>query len=471
MNMTKNRWLAGLLLAVSFLAMTGAAEAQFRRGVKVRKPVRRGVQKRDQSGPKVAKPGKNVFGKISPCTLEVQQLSKDFETWGKTKTITQPLMQPFRWKVIGKSVKSGRWQLSKQPFKLTDPVLNPSGLLAQGYAGEAPKQGHVRWFKIDLSKYLPSQPQSDQKYYVRMVGLDQSKQPVGIGSLPVTITHTQPNEPTKFYTKGLHPELWKPLPIVVNMHHLKIVKASEEDDEEPYLLAAVVYADGTTIDPLNFPGSSVRIDSPTKTHENLPQYNGDLGTGDTVFIPKNIGRFEKSILPIGLDALDLLEHVNWKEAFDYKLLTKNTPVAVLVIALEEDATSTSAANAARNALIKGMRQELNKIVRNLKISDLKKKGAAKKLVNSVWSVKDKIQDKALDAAKKKTMEDLWVLFTPAFPLKLAEIADPDDLVGVGVAMFNYEDIKNAGKAGMSFKMDFNNGDAHYELRGRVHTKH
>ncbi len=67
--------------------------------------------------------------------------------------------------------------------------------------------------------------------------------------------------------------------------------------DEPYLFVAAIYADGTTIQLGNLANATVRIQSPSKTHDNLG-HNG-VHAGNSFAIPSSTGHFSRSILPIG----------------------------------------------------------------------------------------------------------------------------------------------------------------------------
>jgi hypothetical protein len=423
--------------------------------------------------------------------LEVQLLSGEFTKWGQALTVNAPRTVRFRWSTKRTDAAYARWEVSDKPFPPPSQTPKPP-VLAEGWAGAAPEKGKVTTFNINFSQFAPASPPAKaKKYYVRIrpVKKKPSGSAVSAGPAQVTtqkatpifagpaspsaiVTYTKPGPDTIFTTKGLQPELWRPMPIVINLATLEIVKADEEDDEEPYLMVVVVYADGTTIDAMKLGTSTVRIDSSKKTHENVPHKDGDLGSGDTVVIPDSTGRFSRSILPIGLNFLEFIEAIDeFKDKRpDPEVLLANTYVGILVIAMEEDATTTDAANAGRKALVNGIGNELNKIIQEVQL-DLKKTPPVdfQQILNQLTSAQEKIMDDVVSAVKDETLVDGW--WTPFLaPFVLAQAVDPDDNVGAAFRLVSYKQIRDAGPGSVQLTIDLKGNGPHYRVKGSVRKK-
>lgn len=224
---------------------------------------------------------------------EVQLLGGYSNKWSNVWKDSAPKQLTFRWRTEYANVGPAEWQVTTDPAK--------RNIIASGNAGRPPAKGKVSVFKIDFAdkKIAGNVEQRPMTYYVRVVTYKAGRQAgaspkklkkqLGIPSPPVRVTLIGPGESTQFTLTGLHPELYNQMRISIDLETLKIKGTGY--DEDPFLLIAVVYADGTTIVPfldwttidpntklpqeIHFPSSEVRIDSPTKTHENVP--GGDPG--------------------------------------------------------------------------------------------------------------------------------------------------------------------------------------------------
>ena len=153
--------------------------------------------------------------------------------------------------------------------------------------------------------------------------------------------------------------------------------------DDHYLFVVAIYADGSTINPFDLKHSSVRLDSPTKTHNNLlmDAYDDEPKTGKPYSIPVSIGHFETGILPLSVSTgLTLQQARNLSR------------VGILVIVMDEDNTETSAANAGRKALVNNLQKELDAAIRSMKPPDIP-------------AIQKRITDEVVSAMKKETLKN------------------------------------------------------------------
>jgi hypothetical protein len=199
--------------------------------------------------------------------------------------------------------------------------------------------------------------------------------------------------------------------------------------DEPYLFVAALYADGTTIRVADISGATVRLQSPSRTHGNLGRTGVD--GGDSFAVPPGTGRFLTTIRPIDTGGLA-----------DGRRLAR---VGVVVIAMEEDATPDSAADAGRRALVEGLQRELNAAVRSLREPD-------------VEALRSRLADKIREAVTEESLRSISGIFS---------LADPDDYIGAAWGMWSYQEIEDAGAAGLPISMGFRKSGVDYSLSGRV----
>lgn len=228
------------------------------------------------------------------------------------------------------------------------------------------------------------------------------------------------------------------LPITVRANQFRILNADEDNlwsnGDEPYLFIAAVFADGTSVNLNSLSSSGVRIKSPATTHGNLSINN--VGKG-TYVIPESTGTFTTSIRPIaGLGG-----------SFGKDLAS----VALIVVAMDEDGTSTSAMNKARVAFVSTLKSELDKAVRTLKQPDIPALAA-------------RLQDAMTDAVKSDLVSS-----PGGFLSGLPGVLDPDDFIGSGVKTVSYSQIEAAARGGIPFLMTFKKSGVHYTLSGSFST--
>jgi hypothetical protein len=385
--------------------------------------------------------------------LKVQEFSGDMARWVTEMPLEMLPATPNLFSVQNPltNVISMKWQVSDKEIPTDNTALDAPGTLGTGTC-EVPEQGKARIFSIDLSKYLPaSPPASPKKYYIRVVATQKSGDTPSAATLPpvasssVTIRYQKPSGKTTIFTaegleqtvKQKHAWMYKnsPMPIEIDLEKLEIGNSNENADE-PYLIVFVLYVDGTTINPLSFASSTVRIQSPTKTHGNIPDHDPwgkDLETGKVANIPNSTGHFETTIKPIGLEFAADLEDVDGSIGQSMK---DNTMVILVVVALEEDATKTSSANAARNTAVQELQKKANAVIQSLTLQDLMKGNPPE---FDIGQIQSDITSKALKAAKADTLDTNFILslFSPLAPWAIAQAADPDDYIGAGYKIFTF----------------------------------
>jgi len=398
----------------------------------------------------------------SLTTLKVTQFTGEFINWVNDITITEPQLVTFFSTTKQRGVAWAKYEISTMPWPgphapaALQPNIIHSGVLKNGSSGPG-------MFDIDFKKFVPAKPPPVSKairYHVRVTMLGALGAPLGLPSPAVRVTYREyTGEPTVIEDVEQVPEsLFTPLPIVIKLDTFSCPDADEDDGwadgDEPYLFVVVILADGTTINPLNFPGSSVRLRHKAKTHENLNLDGVDSGPGN-YYIPPGTGRFETTILPVGLNVLNLIP-----DGKKVETVTDAAMVGILVVAMEEDDSTDSTANAGRNALVSNLQKELDAIVHALKPS-------ADTQLNPAQIMKDlkpKLTAKVEDAMTHETLKNWWN------PVGWFAIVDPDDHIDSDFESFTYKQIWEAGEVGVPFVLDFNGGGAHYEVYGRVSAK-
>lgn len=380
------------------------------------------------------------------------------ETWVRNYTETAPTEVRFRWSTTLQNVTGARWQVSKSHDDFSAPIR-------QGFV-TVPPPGQSADFHVDFRK-IPGSSELPQTYWVRVV-TGPSQQAVS----PVRINFVE-QEPTKFTAEGLYPELFRPMPIYVSMHNFEIVRADEEDDEEPYIMPVVVYLDGTTIDVLDRPNSTVRVQTSARydTHGNIPQYNSSIGSGDRIAVPDDVGYFETTILPLNLNLAD-------KNLFGFEVdwthLVGATTVWVGVLAMEQDRTLDDAVNSARDAFVQGLKAELENCLREMTFDQVLRLVKEGQNVNAVLTrdeasacgytaseeegtvldqIRAKLRDLSEDAGKAEELDEAKNWLPGGGLFLLHQLANPDDVVGFDFRVFTYEQIMNASGP-IKFTLDF-----------------
>ena len=441
--------------------------------------------------------------------LEVELFGGEFSQWASAWRDNAPIPLRFRWRTDFDNAVGATWEIARDPSFST--------ILARGEAGEASAEGGFAYFTIDFRPIVGDQAQRPLDHYVRIATFGRGpvraeaasrpalrdssrpaasatgsarpqgqrtntdrdlrpiKPPVGLPSPPVQVSIITPHDPTDFTYPGLHPEYLIEMPISIDLRTLKI--RGTGGDEDPYLLVTVIYADGTTIVPeldlaalkIRFPDATVRIDSPSKTHENVPV---DVDPGDDLAIPAATGHFERSIRPIGME----LAEQHGLSAAQRRELRERTLVGILVIGLEEDAQpSTEVMDQTRADLVSNLQTELASLVRGVELS-LADPTDIPDLVSAVQRIRADLQQRLIATAQARAIDDLTdYLVIPGFPTVLAipGMLNADDYIGVGVQVLDYESILNAGENGLpiSMRLDQNpDEELYYRIEGRVRVQ-
>lgn len=427
-----------------------------------------------KSGPSPALQSSKSF-KIRPPALHVQEHSGDFAQWVKTKTVDAPEESLFSFRNDNADVTEATWQLSTVPMSPKNPSPNFRGFLGSGSL-QPPPQGEARTFTANWKALVPAKPTNGTSYYLRVVVAGPRKSPVVASNMVEIIVNKSTSPGVKFTSEGLgltvqqqHPDLYATpsMTVQLDLDELYIGNDNEAEDE-PYLFVAVVYVDGTTIDPLQLQTSTARIDSAKKTHGNVPDEDADgedLEETSTAQIPSSTGHFEETITPIGLQLAAALDDPDGSLG---DAIRDTTAVYLVIGALEEDDTSTEGMDAARAAFVKALQSEVDAVIQSSTVGDdgnLPKFGAKK-----LKEMNDRIREKALCAAEDEAKDPLW--WTPAlFPFLLDEV-DADDVVGFAVRKFSYGDLLAAGPAGIHFEATasadkLEDWEGSYTIRGKI----
>ena len=404
--------------------------------------------------------------------LQMKKLGGDLTEWVDEWAIDSPADKPtFRFKALRGDIQWVEWQVSEEPFPPAHGRQSGIELSRWGRVGSRPVTGGWVQFDVDFGVVVPvPPPDRATAYYLRVQGKKRGgpgdPEPfvdVGPPSAPVIVHYTPPAEPTRFTTKGLYPELWRPMPVSISLGPLHILRAQEEDDEEPYVIVVLIFADGNTVKLLQMGQSSVRIMATQRTHGNVWD-DGDLGSGDN---PHILERFpDTTILPIGLDVLELLESLETTVGSipSHQTLMKNTSVFLLAIAMEEDETRTSDADKLRDTLVDSLESEVNAAIRRIDIGVNTDTAA---LQDQFSAQMDEIIKNVMGALKSE-IADIKKDIILSLPFRLLEAADPDDRIGEAFDYFTYQEILDAGPAGTTRRLDFmrcddGDCDTHYTL--------
>jgi len=436
------------------------------------------------------------FQLVSKTKLEVKEFSGEFERWVKSRVLESAGTVAFRWSTNEPGVASATYEVTDTPggFGVALASQTPN-IVATGTAGPVPAKGLFTRFAINFATFVSkTPPASPKRYYVRVATRNALNQAVGKPSSQVTIPYQDTTKQPITDFSGI-PDQYKPpkpMRIEAKLEDF-IVKSPNEGErsDEPYLFVAVVYFDGSTIKPWDLARSSVRIDSPYKTHGNImgayAEADGDIpspATGVSYQVPKSTGDFVKDILPIdGLDRhpkiqAEILAIPDAKQRAQAQIkaraalngLSKDlSMVAVIVAALEEDNTPTNAIQAGRRAFEEGLRDELNAFVRslnNLPLSELQKFATDPKAFGQtiVDQIKDRIKDKAIAAAEKWVKQNTPLEFTGILAVNAK--AGKDDFIGVEAQFFSFREIEKASQKGIPFTLNFND-DGSYTIKGKI----
>ncbi len=204
------------------------------------------------------------------------------------------------------------------------------------------------------------------------------------------------------------------------------------DGDEPYLWVVYFKADGTTVDARRLETSRATVYSPRGSHSNLGM--SDVDSGRSFRVPARIGHWKTTMRPIRGLPLNLGQQL--------------AAAGVAVVAIEQDGTPESAAEAGRRELARSLRAELNEAIRNATAEP------------DFQVISARIQSRVLKTMRKEHMRSIWGLLGAV---------DPDDYVGSAFTLATYREIQEAGAGGKPFKMHFRKKGVHYELHGKFYV--
>ena len=377
---------------------------------------------------------------------------------------SDPTVVTFRTTTTDTNLTSAGWVV-------TTAQTYPSQVVAEGQAGVF-KAGQSLQFSIDFRPIAGSTTTRPLTYSVHARGYRNvrygTNPPPPVLSLPIRVMFSGSGPTTTFTFEGLRPELAASMPIGLRLQSLW---SDGDTDIEPYLLVAVVYTDGTTIVPevsggrIRFTDSRVRLAGASGTHGNV--LGGDaMDAGDTVPIPASTGIFDTTIRPIGLQ---LANQLGLTES-NKRMLREKTQVGVVIIGMEEDAIpSTETANELYAAFIAGLQEELDTLVRSVELTA----GNVNfpNLASAVEAIKKRLRERLEALAKSETIADLKpFLAIPAAPmLATFGAANADDYIGAAHIVVTYQQLLDAGEAGIPFQLEISDNPDEavlYKIKGR-----
>src|SRR5262249_6641343 len=137
--------------------------------------------------------------------------------------------------------------------------------------------------------------------------------------------------------------------VTLDLEKFRVVQKNEESADEPYLWTIFIKADGSTISLANPASSKAAYRAPPGSHGDLGPGSDNMETNDLVSVPSSIGHWQTKLRTVDGAPSPLPENLSI--------------VAAVVVGLEEDATSDSAAEAGRVALVEAIRTEVDKAIR------------------------------------------------------------------------------------------------------------
>jgi hypothetical protein len=266
-----------------------------------------------------------------------------------------------------------------------------------------------------------------------------------------------------------------PVRVFSDLHTFKIID-SDESSDEPYLINIMILIDGATVDVYNLPNATIRLHANQNTHGNIPQYKGNLTSGENVEIPDATGFLSATMKPLSSALLNTAFHGHH---ITNTHLDAAASMLLISIALEEDAVSTTAAETMRNALIQQLKQYLTEKIQALEPSDLvplltggtesfnllslitrpyEQQCASFEAQNidtstmpmclpGWFQIQTSIVDYAISMGKAAEQAH-WNLFQI-----LASALDPDDFIGIDFAFFNLDQLRHATQP-LPFELNF-----------------
>ena len=233
----------------------------------------------------------------------------------------------------------------------------------------------------------------------------------------------------------------------VNLQRLTVLDENEGSPDEPYLMILRIKVDGSTVSVLG--GRAGAEVTARGGHGSLGSSSDDMEKGESVSIPAALGRWRGQ-----LDLIDGLPR---------SLAESSTLVAVAVVALEEDATKSSAVVAGREALEKAVRTELDRALT----------GALATLTAvDVGALENQIEKTArtavADAVESATVSAFSFMPIGSL-LDVGGMVDPDDYVGFRLAgPFTFASLRNVAAGSIPIRLTMRrSGEGRYRVTGQV----
>ena len=164
--------------------------------------------------------------------------------------------------------------------------------------------------------------------------------------------------------------------------------------------------------------------------------------------------------------------VSWES--EKRMLREFTEVGVLVIGMEEDAVpSTETANELYDTFIGALQFELDSLVQSIAMSAGNPQ--APDLDPAIQEIKKKLRPRLEKLAISETIGELEsYLAIPAAPmLATFGAVNADDFIGAAHVTVSYQDLLDAGEAGIPFKLTVtDNPDevVEYQIHGRIYIR-
>lgn len=231
--------------------------------------------------------------------------------------------------------------------------------------------------------------------------------------------------------------------VTIQLDKLTVVVQNESAHDEPYLWLAFIKVDGSTFSISDSAHSSATIHSPAGSHGNLGPAGSEMNQGDSVAIPKALGRWRTPMLTIpdgdGMD--DLL-----------------SAITLVIVGLEQDDTPDDAAEQGHQAFVSVLRSEVNKAIQSMKKPD-------------VNAITEEAKAAIINAIKAASVS-VWTVLPISNLFTIGALVDSDDFIGSNVREpFTFKQIHDAGPAGIPFGLldlvvpPIDNG--FYQVTGKV----
>jgi hypothetical protein len=235
------------------------------------------------------------------------------------------------------------------------------------------------------------------------------------------------------------------VPVTVALERFHCHNADEDTfGDEPYLFVFVIVIDGYGIRLEALDQATVRLFSAPRTHGNLNK-SGVRG-GKSFAIPADTGQFSMHVKPVQplppVLPLDKAKEI--------------AQVAVAVVAMEEDGTSTSAVKTARKKILSTLQTKLNTLLRD-KIKAATSGGSVEVSKADLDAIVAAVQKVAVETIKDETLKGV----------NIAGIVDPDDYINSQFGVWSYNALEQAGWRGIPIDWHFKKSGVHYQIIGKL----